>query len=329
MARQWVRSDDPLARYLAVRVFAAHFDPHDAVTLRGLLNDSYQFDETFSFSPWLTHNYAIRQAAADALKARGEAVPAATLSTPRTDLYRPFRKLSLVFWIMFPPLFFAVARRAHRLRRHLARPSLRTSLIAYGTFICLYCTLPAGLLWYRSEQVADDVIYAKNGLLFDATSLHGNLFIEAAVDWPGETSLVHFSIKNPGNLPAPTRQLNFTPFFGTYFLDSIRGNYWYGSNWTFYAGYDAVNSDSLGVGGGTSRVIRHPSVTLEIAYPYLIAIFIGLAGALQLISRAITIEQGWRRRYLANHGRCPNCTYDLRAHKRGELCPECGELWQR
>lgn len=53
-----------------------------------------------------------------------------------------------------------------------------------------------------------------------------------------------------------------------------------------------------------------------LAWPTLLATF---PAALSLLA--------WRRHRQRNcHGLCPTCSYDLRAHKPGERCPECGTV---
>jgi hypothetical protein len=54
--------------------------------------------------------------------------------------------------------------------------------------------------------------------------------------------------------------------------------------------------------------------------------------AVWLLSAAITAIFGFlwfRRRQQNREGLCPRCGYDLRAHRPGQKCPECGTLIQR
>ena len=49
---------------------------------------------------------------------------------------------------------------------------------------------------------------------------------------------------------------------------------------------------------------------------------VGCVLILYLLSRYLVVTH--RHRYRVRHGLCPTCSYDLRAHKPGDKCPECG-----
>lgn len=68
---------------------------------------------------------------------------------------------------------------------------------------------------------------------------------------------------------------------------------------------------------------RDPNATL-------VSIFYGgLIAPFGLMWLAYGCRQWWlmdRRRFRVLHGRCVHCGYDLRAHKPGGQCPECGRI---
>ena len=139
--------------------------------------------------------------------------------------------------------------------------------------MCLCAILPLAILWYRSDQTADDVIYARHGLLIDAISVRGNLWIETAIHWPDDAGLVHFDMSNPRDFRWPGNELNFLPYFGTYYLDFVMEQYWsYDPPWHIGVEFSSgVNSDALGVGRRTRPIIAaYPGIGVTIAYPYLI-----------------------------------------------------------
>jgi predicted RNA-binding Zn-ribbon protein involved in translation (DUF1610 family) len=54
--------------------------------------------------------------------------------------------------------------------------------------------------------------------------------------------------------------------------------------------------------------------------PYWLPITASLAFTIWSYRRLIQFNR------LQSQGRCTHCNYDLRAHKPGDLCPECGTL---
>jgi len=63
---------------------------------------------------------------------------------------------------------------------------------------------------------------------------------------------------------------------------------------------------------------------MGVYYGYFVALAL-LIPILRLLSLAFkNIRQSRRLRRLRLVGLCPNCSYDLRAHKPGDRCPECG-----
>jgi len=56
------------------------------------------------------------------------------------------------------------------------------------------------------------------------------------------------------------------------------------------------------------------------------SVFILLAVAVPVLGLLFFSPSENRRRFRERHGLCLTCGYDLRAHKPGDKCPECGTV---
>ena len=59
---------------------------------------------------------------------------------------------------------------------------------------------------------------------------------------------------------------------------------------------------------------------------YMLAIRDWLLALLALLNLFLYWRKIRRKKRLADAGLCPKCAYDLRAHKAGDKCPECGAI---
>jgi hypothetical protein len=64
----------------------------------------------------------------------------------------------------------------------------------------------------------------------------------------------------------------------------------------------------------------HPITSVRAPWSLFVAVFALMPGTVMIT----TLRRRRRKRRRAAAGLCLDCGYDLRAHTRGELCPECG-----
>ena len=327
LARRWVKSDNPLARCLAVEIFRAYPDPQDTEALKTLLNDPYVCDMPFWLSPWSGREYPVRFWAWRALEKRGAAVPSQFVELPRPGVYRTVSWWRLGLLVLSPLLAYAWFRRWCRRRKGLPRPTFRHAAASYLTFVCLCLAALIVTCWHRSMHTADDIVFARHSMLLDITSIQGNVYFEWGRPWPGETPLVHAAITPDPVDPSPfNRDADFRNGFGTSTMDNayslwdcyIRGRreiprVFYGSfSWV-------LASQPFGLTGACPSC---RGMVLACAYSYLLAMLLALPAARILLA----LYALWRKAAKIRKGLCWNCSYDLRAHKPGDRCPECGQM---
>jgi hypothetical protein len=328
-ARNWVRSDNPSARYLAVRVFQTHREPQDVAALRSLLNDPYWTDDSFNLSPWSAHEYVIRQEAAKELTARGEAFATPELAVQRRDAYSPVSWWTLAAVVGMPLLGFAAVRRFWRARLKRPRARFWGVLRTYMTFLCFYLAGLTVLAWVRSESTVDDVVYARGGMMVDVLSMRGNLLVETVKNWPGETRLVHDSIvPSPQPVwPESLEEHNFRLTFGIYspWFRSLWGQMFrWEENWQFIASAK-YHVESFTTRERPERHVASRGAIVWIAYPYLAALCLAFPVLRWLARGLVWSWRRWRTQRRLKKGLCAECGYDLRGHAAGAVCPECGK----
>jgi hypothetical protein len=329
-ARQWVHSDDPLARCMAAGVFAAFPDPQDTDALQRLLDDPFIIDDPQFLSPWSGREYLVRERAWRALDKQHVVVPSVTGALPRAGLYVPVSWWRWGLFAAVPMLVYGGLRRWRRLRKGLRRPSIWRSAVSFFTFACVGLAVGAAACWHRSMHTADDIVFARYGGLLEITCVQDNVFLECGYPWPVETSLVHSAIT-----PDPTprslfeRSVRFRNGYGTAYMGSS-GSIWdvyFGPavrwSWIIGAGQRGIDTQPIRL-GGAAPVCQ--GVVLGIAYPYLIAILLSFPAARVLLALIRVAWRKWRAARIARMGLCPQCSYDLRAHKAGQRCPECGRM---
>ena len=168
---------------------------------------------------------------------------------------------------------------------------MRRQLFMLATFVSalLVFTLPA--LWLRSEFQWEEIRYTT------ATGSHGILSVGGRLGY-------HFEFIGSTDLG---------PHFQSH---RVPESY----NWS-YQGYElrrrrlyALGIEYLNYGDRGEGHLVH----FSIPYSYYTALA-ALCPALWLIGFL-------RRRNRHIAGLCPKCSYDLRAHKPGDKCPECGTI---
>jgi hypothetical protein len=325
-AREWVKSDNPLARCLAIGIFQAHRDPQDTPALQALLKDPFVTDMPMYLSPWSGREYVVRWLAWRALDKRG-ATPAAIVSAlPQAGLYREVSWWWPLFLLIGPLAVFGGARFYLRKRRRLPGLPMWRHVSSFLTFGCVLLAALVGLCWHHSGHTADDFVYARHGFLLDITSLQDNVMLEWGRPWPAETPFVHAVITpDPVEPNELKREMDFRNHFGI--------SQW-GSIWDVYCGrsfpwpwmFDIELSHEIDPLPFrlTGTVPPCKGIAVACAYPYLIGFLLAFPALRLLWASLAAIYRRWKLAQRAKEGLCPKCAYDLRAHAPGQCCPECG-----
>jgi hypothetical protein len=324
-ARQWVQSEDIHARLLAVRVLETTADPRDLPILKSLLDDPGEMDFPL-LSPWSGKAYPVRAGAWEALKEQGIHLSLPVVQSARPGIYRPRSWFWPAAFLLGPWLLYYLWR---RIRRHP-----RIALLGFAVNgLTLCCFLYAGAcvpLWLRSRHTADEIVWAHAGLVISIDSWQGNVVILVAKSWPASTGLVHAAITPDPAEASPVRRRDIF-WTGT-------GN-WGGPESTLWTSY-VLQWPPIGYvfGGGTTQVdFPFPSRSRSIhpyskaaiagaAYLYLIFLFLAFPLVRLLLRTGHRIYRALQAARSARRGLCPTCSYDLRAHQRGDRCPECGSV---
>jgi hypothetical protein len=329
-AREWVHSNDPEPRLLGAEVMRAHPEAQDTALLKSLLEDTYTMDVPCDLSPWSGHEYVVRQAAMRALTARGEAFVMPVLSTPRDDLYHPVPLIWTTLWLLAPPGVYAGTWWFRRRRQRRPRPPLGKILVSGLTSFCLWWALLAGWEWCRSYATIDDYVYAANGACVDVTSIRGLLFMTVRRPWPVSTELVH--------LRFGTAAINYTRSYEEYAWNSALGPW----EWRdFEHAHCPLLESEFNVGAyrwNNPRSYVEPfnlrsatprtcaSAGLVTTYLSLVLALLAFPVLRVLVQGVVWLWRGQRERRRDKRGLCRKCLYDLRAHRKGQRCPECGEV---
>jgi hypothetical protein len=315
-ARNWISSNDPRVRGLAIQVFMQHPDPQDTPSIRALLNDPYQFDAAYRLSPWSRHEFLIRRLATLALEQRGEAFQRPELSTPWDDLYQPLPWAKVAVVMGLPPVVFLFIRRKWHQRRGFPPTTLPKTFLACATFISIYSSACLTGLWYRASSVSDEVVWASRGFFLSIDSVGQNLAVETTTSWPWEMPPVYLSVLSDHS--------DFQNAESA--LNQIDGGEWASARWLLVAQPARIEP---AVPPFTLRPLGYSGYMVIVAYPYLILLLLSFPVA------RFSLPALWRRyhalrlRRSARAGLCSACSYDLRAHPVGARCPECGTLIAR
>jgi hypothetical protein len=329
-AREWVHSSEPEARLLGVEVMGAHPEAQDTAVLKSLLEDPYTIDVPFDLSPWSGHEYAVRQAAMRALTARGEAFVMPVLSTPRDDLYHPVSLLWTALWLFSPAGLYVGTWCLRRRRQRRPRPPLRKLLIVGLTCLCLWWAVLAGGAWWRSYGRIDDYVYAANGTCVDATSVRGLVFMTARRPWPAATELMHLSLGTAAiNKLRSYEEFSWNSALGPWEWRDFEHSYCPLLESEFNVGAYRWSNRQSSVEPFSSRsATRLTCASNGLVTSYLTLVLLSLAfPILRLLWHGVVrLYRRQRERRLDKGGLCRKCSYDLRAHRVGERCPECGEM---
>jgi hypothetical protein len=328
LARQWVKSDNPLARFMGVGVLDRLKDPQDTPILQALLNDPYIADEPMALSPWSGREYVIRERAWLALRNRKAAPAPISLALPQPGLYRPACSWLMAGSSVPPAISLALC---WLLRKRSPRRSILGWVATYLSTICIAYAVIAAFCWHRARQTADDIVYAHHGLMVNVASVQDNLFIEWSRAWPVETELVQAAITpNLTDRSLFNRGSNFRHRLGTGDVDNP-GTLWeeyceMRDPWCWLFDVDlAYVCEDWGVSPLGARSGIHGGL-IAVAYPFLIATLLAFPVGRWLVFSGIAGIRWRNRKRRTRLGLCTHCAYDLRAHAPGQRCPECGTL---
>jgi hypothetical protein len=187
------------------------------------------------------------------------------------------------------------------------------SLVALLVLCGLLLVGTAGA-WVRSQSVCDWI--ARNGFARDRgeEGIHWWLISDS-----GELILIHHQDSNrqrpPLSVPMDYAWSWTTPRARSAWRLPSAGDIIWQYNWEFAGIGMAAEECQVGNGGAITRMLYIPyrSVMLLWAFSLVFSPMLWLAGYPRR-----------RRRYRAEHGLCVACGYDLRAHRPGQKCPECG-----
>ncbi len=149
------------------------------------------------------------------------------------------------------------------------------------------------VFWFRSITVGDSLTWHRSPRQIDALSLNGVM----QIGW--------------GEIVSP--------------FPSPEG--WTGSFWPFHRSVDRITADgSLWSGTWLGFLYeqthrRTPTIAIDyidVRIPYWFLAFVMIVLPVWKIAKYV------RRRRKRDAGACLTCGYDLRAHRPGDKCPECG-----
>jgi hypothetical protein len=325
-AREWMGSTDPYARLAGTSHVSRLADPQDIPALTLLLDDSFVVDEP-SVSPWTGRQYPIRLAAWEGLAKRGLMMPPPVLQLPQAGLYT---EVSWVFvaLIAASPILIFIPWRMLRRRRGAARLGWLQWLTSALTWAVVTYAIFAAGMWWRSWHTADNMLQARGGVLLNISSIQGNLFIEGVRAWPASSPLVHAAVTPNASEPNRLRR-------NDYFYNRVGLSEW-GSLWTDYVYY---RRDVPGWFVAEKYVDQFPfpngrlnpfpassGIMVGCSYFRLILLLLMLPFVRAVLLVMIRVLRARNAAVARRQGLCAACSYDLRAHKVGERCPECGML---
>lgn len=160
------------------------------------------------------------------------------------------------------------------------------------TVLSVSCFVLTVLFWIRSVTIGDMLTWRRSPRQMDVCSLNGVL----QIDWGEIVS----------RFPAAEG--------------------WTGTFWPFHRTVHQITADrslwsGTWLGFRYEQIHRHaPPLSVdeeEVCFPYW---FLALATGILPFWQALK----FRRRRAMGPGICPACHYDLRAHRPGDKCPECG-----
>jgi hypothetical protein len=326
-ARQWVRSGDSFARLIGARVLEQFPDPQDTESLKSLLDDPFLTDYPM-LSPWSGRTYLVRLAAWQALKAGGTPLPPPVVQTPRPGMYRSVSWLWPVLFLAGPWILCA-AWYIRTKRRGQTPPRFRRYLANCLSAICLVYAAASLPPWWRSTRTADDMVWARGGLMFNLSSIQGNLYFVGASSWPATTPLVGAAITpDRGERDLVKRSDRFWHGLGTWGMDdSLWSTYVWSPHYVPRMIYAGTIEDRFPF--PLPRPSPYPpsrGMVVVCSYLYLILILLSFPVVRLIVNIALRIRRARQAAHAARRGLCPKCSYDLRAHKPGERCPECGTV---
>jgi hypothetical protein len=326
-ARRWVHSNDPFARLLGATVLQDINDPQDIEALQSLLNDPSVTDHPV-LSPWSGRSYLVRAAAWWGLQARHVVLPPPVVDLPRPGVYEPVSW----FWPMLllaGPWLPYTAWRFWRRRRRQPRIRFWRLLTNSVMWACLIYAVESAPFWLRSRHTADDVVWARFGLVANFGSVQGGLYLQCSSSWPAQTPLVRAAITPKPDEPDPSRREdNFWHRFGCWDIDDTLWSR-YAYNWppeVRIIGAGTVEDRFPFPWPKTSPFPPSKGIVAACSYLCLILLLLSFPALRLLAYLARRIYRAWQASRDARRGLCAKCSYDLRAHKPGDRCPECGEF---
>ena len=158
-----------------------------------------------------------------------------------------------------------------------------------------FCLLCVAILWPMSYYREADARYTTaNRDTYHITGAKGRLYVHYQPDMRWDDPNVEFAA------PKLNRQDN-----------------WSWSYLTWFTPYDPDVNDETVTTLGIFWVHQWNETILGIPFSYLAFLF-------SMVPALVFFFQ--RQRTAFCKGCCPHCSYDLRAHKPGDKCPECGTV---
>ena len=186
---------------------------------------------------------------------------------------------------------------------------MRRWAIKIASGLSLILALAVAWLWWESSVVIRDVGYswvdAPGGRISHVmvSSIQGKLIIShVVVSFPGP--LTHSVYEGPRFETATGHQQMWS--FG----------------WASWMQMAMHGSQVCGFGGTWASGIPYSGYVEDVQHLQLPDWFVIAVALLPSVLCGLLIIRDRKRR--ASQGFCPNCRYDLRAHKPGDRCPECG-----
>jgi len=196
---------------------------------------------------------------------------------------------------------------------HPMFPRLRRNLFHAATAASTLLLLAILLLWPRSHFHHDTLRYNPD----DGWDYGPNSWTAEIRSWAGRLEL---RASSPGDFD---RSYGGYGLLRLWALEGVEG--W---SYTDRSTYSTAPDESsacklLGCEFWVANPgsIRHPAYRL-----YIPCLYLALLSALLPAVWLVRANQDRRQEHRLTHNLCPTCAYDLRAHKPGGQCPECGTL---
>lgn len=312
-ALRWARSPRLELRYLAIQYMDRFRSEQNIIPLKSMLDAPVIVEVTDCLSPWAQRDYAIRSNAQRILAEMHIDTPDA-LTADYTRLYHPlpWRAAAEVLAILIAlSLLSRPNRRAPIPRRLIHLACLLSALLAIGV----------GALWWRSANLADDVVVTHVGRMYELTSRQGGLRCEIIFGWKLETPLVWTSaILTPR--VGYTGEVRFWHDFGTDRVKFSLAPPTPCDRWE----YDPHRAEvrALDICGDPLTDPPPTAWLLIIPHRYVVAFASVLPVLWLLVAPALFVDRRLRQRRRRLLGLCLICGYDLRATPH--RCPECGTI---